>query len=72
MFKNVDEIEGSWCGRDCEIILYWLLSLVGVFIVCEGFGKLGVNVIFREVGVDKVLVYCYFGGMEGLFCVYVE
>ncbi len=32
----------------------------------EGFQKLGVNRVAREAGVDKVLIYRYFGGLEGL------
>jgi len=32
----------------------------------DGFGALGINTVAREAGVDKQLVYRYFGGLEGL------
>jgi AcrR family transcriptional regulator len=35
-------------------------------LVREGFSGVGVNAVAREAGVDKVLIYRYFGGMEGL------
>lgn len=32
----------------------------------DGFGALGVNTVAREAGVDKQLIYRYFGGLDGL------
>jgi AcrR family transcriptional regulator len=32
----------------------------------QGFAKVGVNAVAREAGVDKVLIYRYFGGLDGL------
>jgi len=32
----------------------------------KGFGKLGVNAVAKQAGVDKVLIYRYFGGLSGL------
>jgi AcrR family transcriptional regulator len=32
----------------------------------NGFRKIGVNAVAREAGVDKVLIYRYFGGIPGL------
>lgn len=32
----------------------------------NGFQALGINEIARQAGVDKVLIYRYFGGLEGL------
>lgn len=39
---------------------------MGALLAREGFSALGVNAIAREAGVDKVLIYRYFGGIEGL------
>jgi AcrR family transcriptional regulator len=38
----------------------------------RGFGALGVNAIAREAGVDKVLLYRYFGGLSELFSALAE
>jgi AcrR family transcriptional regulator len=43
-----------------------LLAAVGRLIAREGFSALGVNAVSREAGVDKVLIYRYFGGIEPL------
>jgi AcrR family transcriptional regulator len=39
---------------------------VGKMLAEQGFTRLGVNGVAREAGVDKVLIYRYFGGMPGL------
>jgi AcrR family transcriptional regulator len=43
-----------------------LLAAVGRLLAREGFSGLGVNAVSREAGVDKVLIYRYFGGIEPL------
>jgi AcrR family transcriptional regulator len=43
-----------------------ILAAVGAVLVREGFGGIGVNAIAREAGVDKVLIYRYFGGLPEL------
>lgn len=43
-----------------------ILSAVGDLLAREGFSGLGVNAVAREAGVDKVLIYRYFGGIEAL------
>lgn len=43
-----------------------LLAAVGTVLAREGFAALGVNAIAREAGVDKVLIYRYFGGLPEL------
>ena len=42
-----------------------LLTAVSTIIEEEGFTKLGVNHIARQAKCDKVLIYRYFGGLEG-------
>jgi AcrR family transcriptional regulator len=49
-----------------------LVAAVGSVIRKHGFGALGVNSVASEAGVDKVLVYRYFGSMEGLLREYVS
>lgn len=43
-----------------------IIEAVSSIIVNEGFSKLGVNRIAKVAGCDKVLIYRYFGGLEGL------
>jgi AcrR family transcriptional regulator len=43
-----------------------ILGAVGTVLARDGFGAVGVNAIAREAGVDKVLIYRYFGGLPEL------
>jgi AcrR family transcriptional regulator len=43
-----------------------ILAAVGQVLARDGFGALGVNAVAREAGVDKVLIYRYFGGLPEL------
>lgn len=43
-----------------------LIEAVSTIIKADGFSKVGVNRIAKEAGYDKVLIYRYFGGLEGL------
>jgi AcrR family transcriptional regulator len=43
-----------------------ILGAVGTVLARDGFARLGVNAIAREAGVDKVLIYRYFGGLPEL------
>lgn len=52
--------------RDAQATRGRILDAVGRLLVREGFGALGVNAVAREAGVDKVLIYRYFGGMDQL------
>lgn len=47
-----------------------LISAVGELIAKSGFSNLGVNAIARQAGVDKVLIYRYFNGLDGLYKAY--
>jgi AcrR family transcriptional regulator len=49
-----------------------LVAAVGSVIRKQGFAALGVNSVANEAGVDKVLLYRYFGSMEGLLKEYVS
>ena len=43
-----------------------LIEAVGTLLAAKGFTGLGVNAVAREAGVDKVLIYRYFGGLPQL------
>jgi AcrR family transcriptional regulator len=43
---------------------------VGQVLAREGFAGIGVNAIAKEAGVDKVLIYRYFGGLPDLLAFY--
>ena len=53
-------------ARDREATRARLLAAVGVVLARDGFARLGVNAVAAEAGVDKVLIYRYFGGMPEL------
>ena len=52
--------------RDKHITSKRLISAVGSLLAKKGFKGIGVNAVAREAGVDKVLIYRYFGGLPGL------
>jgi AcrR family transcriptional regulator len=52
--------------RDRDATRERILAAVGTLLAREGFSGLGVNAVAREAGVDKVLIYRYFGGIEAL------
>lgn len=43
-----------------------IIKAVETLLLNEGFPAVGINAIAREAGCDKVLIYRYFDGMEGL------
>jgi AcrR family transcriptional regulator len=45
---------------------------VGRVLARDGVDGLGVNALAREAGVDKVLIYRYFGDLDGLLEVFAE
>ena len=47
-----------------------ILAAVGALILREGLGGVGVNALGREAGCDKVLIYRYFGDLEGVYAAY--
>ena len=53
-------------GRDRAATEERILAAVGVVLARDGFRAIGVNAIAREAGIDKVLIYRYFGGLPEL------
>lgn len=47
-----------------------ILAAVGEVLAREGFTGIGVNAIAKQAGVDKVLIYRYFGGLPALLAVW--
>ncbi len=57
-------------ARDKDRTKDRLVAAVGEVLADKGFGAIGVNAVARAAGVDKVLIYRYFGGLDGLVQVY--
>lgn len=53
-------------GRDRAATEERILLAVGLVLARDGFRAIGVNAIAREAGIDKVLIYRYFGGLPEL------
>lgn len=53
-------------ARDRSATEQRILAAVGTVLAREGFAAIGINAIAREAGVDKVLIYRYFGGLPEL------
>ena len=53
-------------SRDSAATREQLIRAVGTLLAREGFTALGVNAVAKEAGVDKVLIYRYFGGLPEL------
>lgn len=58
--------------RDRKITSRRLIHAVGSLLAKKGFKGIGVNAVAREAGVDKVLIYRYFGGLPGLMAAYAK
>jgi AcrR family transcriptional regulator len=58
--------------RDKKITSRRLINAVGSLLAKKGFVGVGVNAVAREAGVDKVLIYRYFGGLEGLIAAFAK
>lgn len=53
--------------RDADAMRARILDAVGRMIVRGGLASVGVNALAREAGCDKVLIYRYFGDLEGVY-----
>jgi AcrR family transcriptional regulator len=59
-------------ARDKEETKMRIVAAVGRQLARDGFRDLGVNSIAKEAGVDKVLIYRYFGGLPELLTAYAN
>jgi AcrR family transcriptional regulator len=53
--------------RDSDAMRERILAAIGTMIVRDGLAAIGINALAREVGCDKVLIYRYFGDLEGVY-----
>lgn len=58
--------------RDREATEKRLLDTIGKMIAEEGFEKIGINAVATQSGVSKILIYRYFGSVEGLMAAYIR
>ena len=58
--------------RDREATEKRLLDTIGKMIAEDGFEKIGINAIAAQSGVSKILIYRYFGSVEGLMAAYIR
>ena len=49
-----------------------ILDAVSAILLQQGYPAVGINEIARQAGCDKVLIYRYFGGLEGLLLAFAE
>lgn len=59
-------------ARDRGRTEYRMIRAVGSLLARDGFQGMGVNALAREAGVDKVLIYRYFGSLESLIDRYCQ
>jgi len=52
--------------RNKEQSMQKFIDAVGYIITKDGFKSIGVNAIAKQAGLDKVLIYRYFDGLDGL------
>ncbi len=57
-------------NRDRQATEQRIVDALAVVLSRDGFGGLGVNAVARQAGVDKVLIYRYFGGLPELLAAY--
>lgn len=58
--------------RDREATEKRLLDTIGKMINETGFEKIGINAVATQSGVSKILIYRYFGSVEGLLAAYIR
>jgi len=58
--------------RDRQITRKKILDAVGTLLARKGFQGIGINAVAREAGVDKVLIYRYFGGLPQLLRAFAQ
>jgi len=49
-----------------------IIKAVETLLLSNGFAAIGINAIARNAGCDKVLIYRYFGNLEGLLKTFAE
>lgn len=58
--------------RDREATEKRLIDTIGQMVAEQGFEKIGINAVAVQSGVSKILIYRYFGSVEGLMAAYIR
>lgn len=58
--------------RDPEETKTRILQALGRLVLRDGLRGVGINALAREAGADKVLIYRYFGNLDGAYRAYAE
>ena len=58
--------------RDAEETRARILEALKRIVLRDGLGAVGINALAREAGCDKVLIYRYFGDLDGVYSVFAE
>lgn len=64
--------KNQFVERDREATEKRLLDAIGRMVPENGFEKIGINAVALQAGVSKVLIYRYFGSVEGLLAAYIR
>ena len=56
--------------RGADAMKARILRAVGEMIVRDGLSSVGINALARQAGCDKVLIYRYFGDLDGVYSAY--
>jgi AcrR family transcriptional regulator len=59
-------------NRNKDLTRQKILNAVGRLMARGGFREVGINAVAKEAGVDKVLIYRYFGGLPELLKAFAE
>lgn len=70
--REREQKSGTGRSRDREATRNGIVRAVGRLLARGGFRALGINAVAKEAGVDKVLIYRYFGGMPELLKAFGE
>ena len=64
--------KNSFGERDREATERRLLDTIEKMVIENGFEKIGVNAVAAQSGVSKILIYRYFGSVDGLMAAYIR
>lgn len=66
------EMKNKPVERDREATEKRLIDTIGQMIAEQGFEKIGINAVATQSGVSKILIYRYFGSVDGLMATYIR
>lgn len=58
--------------RDREATERRVIDTIGQMVAEQGFERVGINAVAAQSGVAKILIYRYFGSVEGLMAAYIR